>query len=196
MESSRRPSALPSGFASFLVVTSVVLALLVLVLSLQNRALKLALAHESDPRRAQAEARFEPGEVLPPLGLLARDGSVERLDFQGDGRRTLLLFYAEACNVCPQVFLSWEQLAPQFAAEGARVAAVQLDRAGTSAPYGPPSVPSFALADFAKLPLSKIATVPLTLLVDDRGTVEWARYGTLTDPDLSALIAYLPVRAR
>jgi peroxiredoxin len=181
-----------SGFSIFLCATSIALAALVVVLSSQNRALKRALAHESVVRADQAEARFVPGEIVPPLSLLARDGGVETLDFAGDGGRTLLMFYAETCNVCPQVFLSWEQLLPQFTSDGVRVAAVQLDRTGTSAPYGPPGVESFALADFSRVPLAKVATVPLTLLLDERGTVLSAHYGTLTEKDMGALIAFLP----
>ena len=181
----------------FLLGTSIALAILVVVLTTQNRALKHALAQERaehDARRAPSEARLVPGDVLPPLALLARDGSVERVAHDGTGRGALLLFYAESCNVCPQVFLSWEELAPQFASEDVRVVAVQMDRTGSSAPYGPHGIESFALADFATLPLAKIATVPLTLLVDERGVVRSAHYGTLTPPDMGALIAYLPVR--
>src|SRR6185295_15129530 len=95
-------SARPSGFMLFLVATSLVLAGLVVVLALQNRTLKRVLAAESERRARQEGARFEPGEKLRPLRLLARDGSVEEISFDGASGRTLLLFYAETCNVCPQ----------------------------------------------------------------------------------------------
>jgi hypothetical protein len=187
----------PSGFTVFLVGTSLALAILVVVLSSQNRALKQALARERTQQedreqRGRAGATFATGETLPPLGLLAGGGTVERLEFDGQGRGTLLLFYAETCNVCPQVFLSWEELAPQFTAAGVRVAAVQLDRTNLDNAFGPPAIPSFALADFSSVPLAKIATVPVTLLLDARGAVRWAHYGTLTPHDMSALVAFLP----
>jgi len=180
-------------FSWFVGIASAALAVLVVVLSVQNRALRAALARERahDSEASAGDARFVPGERLAPLKLLARDGSVETLAFDGGGRGTLLLFYAETCNVCPQVFLSWEQLAPQFAADGVRVAAVQLDRTATSTDYGPPGVESFALGDFSRVPVAKIATVPVTLLVDASGVVQWVHYGTLTEPEMGVGVAFL-----
>jgi hypothetical protein len=52
-----------------------------------------------------------------------------------------------------------------------RVAAVQLDRTNLDVEYGPPGTPSFALADFSSMPLAKVASVPVTLLLDERGAV-------------------------
>src|SRR5262245_32025811 len=99
-----RPTS-PTGFNVFLAGTSVALAPLVGVLAFENLARRRALAQESDAPPRDSGARFTAGERLPPLALLAHDGSVERLAFDGTGHGTLLLFYAEACNVCPQAFV-------------------------------------------------------------------------------------------
>lgn len=183
------------GATLFLVLASAGLAALVVVLGLQNRGLKRALAQERAAAHAPPSGRaprFQPGDRWPDFALLDGGGLRVPVAFDG-GSDTLLLFHAEACTVCPQAFAKWEELAPLFADAGARVLAVQLDRTPATEPgFGPPGLASHALADVGTVPLDKLSAVPLTLLLDGRGVVRHAHYGTLTLPDMEALVALLP----
>jgi hypothetical protein len=53
-------------------------------------------------------------------------------------------------------------------------------------------VPLGTLANLSELPLIKLRTVPLTVVVDEAGVIEWVHYGTLTDLRLAELLAHMP----
>lgn len=180
--------------------TWVALAVLVVLLARENRALKAALAREAAREREshaalpappglEGTARFEPGARLPPFTLVGEDGARVSLSWDGGGGRTLLLVLAEACPVCPQIHATWQELAPLVLAASVRVLGLQLD--GTAELVELPGIPVLAPANLSELPLDHLRTVPLTLLVDGLGTVEWVRYGTLTPADAQELMARL-----
>jgi len=176
------------GFTSFLAVACVALSGQVLVLARENRALKATHARSPDDPRGTL---FEVGERFFPFEL--RTLADERLEvrFDAPAQRTLLFLFAEACPVCPQILPKWQEIAPHFLASGARVLGCMFDRPSAGAPEPLPGVPVGSFADLSRLPLSKLRTVPLTVLVDAAGAIEWVHYGTLTDARMIELMARL-----
>lgn len=187
------PPARRSFLARLVPVACLGLAVLVVVLSLQNRELKQALASERAKHARQDAARLRPGERLSPFRVRDDTGAVRTVAFEGDGRATLLLFHAEGCTVCPQAFLSWEEAVPLFQDAGTRAIAIQLDAPpGEPLVPGPPGVERVTLANVSEVPLAKLRIVPITVLLDDEGRVTFVHYGTLTPEDLGGLMAHLP----
>ena len=90
------------------------------------------------------------------------------------------------------VFPTWEELVPHFRAEGYRVLAVRMDPETTGDAAQP--VHGFAvhsLADASEVPLEKLATVPITALLDGAGRVRWIEYGTLSAERTAELVSLL-----
>jgi alkyl hydroperoxide reductase subunit AhpC len=176
------------GFTSFLAVACLALASQVFLLARQNRALKEARAQ--DGAAAADPLRFRVGEPFTPFELRTPEGELLRVSFGDGAPRTLLFVLADACPVCPQVVPRWQEIAPHFLDEGARVLGVLLDRAARGGEWIP-GVPLAPLADLARVPLAKLKTVPITLLIDAAGAIEWVHYGTLTEGRVIELMAHL-----
>jgi hypothetical protein len=174
------------GFTAFLGMACVALSSQVVLLARENRALKASHAAERGP-----SGLFRAGETFPPFELRTADGARTTVEFEGSGVRTLLFVSAEACPICPQIVPRWEEIAPHFLAEGTRVLGVLLDRAAEPGDEWIADVPLGSFADLSRVPLSKLKAVPLTILVDAGGAIEWVHYGTLTDARLGELMAHL-----
>jgi hypothetical protein len=190
----------------------VALSALVVVLAQENRALKAAsAAHAAPATAAPSDPRdgpgFAAGERFPALALRDADGAVRTVDLDDAGVKTLLLVLADACPVCPQIVGTWAEASPHFLERGARVLGVLLAPGtdlGTDMGAGPGAagevyggawidgVPLGTLANLSELPLIKLRTVPLTVVVDEAGVIEWVHYGTLTDLRLAELLAHMP----
>lgn len=175
------------GFTCFLGVACIALSGQVVYLSREIHSLKEAHARErGDPRGAL----FQVGEAFFPFELRTAAGETRSIRFDERAQRTLLFVFAEACPVCPDAFPRWQEIAPHFAAQGARVLGAMLDRPehGVDALAG---VEVGSFRDLTRVPLSKLRTVPLTVLVDAAGAIEWVHYGTLTEARVVDLMAHL-----
>jgi len=173
------------GFTAFLALACAALGAQVLVLSRENHTLKTARAAETNA------ALYQPGDAFFSFELRAGDGALRPVQFGERAPRTLLFVTAEACPICPQIVPRWQEIAPHFLAAGARVLGVRLDRVDAEAEPWIAGVPLEVFADLTRVPLSKLRTLPLTVLVDGAGVVEWVHYGTLSDARLAELMAYL-----
>ena len=179
------------AFTAFLAVACAVLAVQVVLLSLQNRELARRLDAPAEVAAAERRARLEVGEVLQPFRLRADDGSVGELRF--DSWATLLLVFAEQCPACPLVFPDWEDLLPLCRAASVPVVGLRLDPRGDETPESAREHPFsiHTLVDAREVPMAELATVPLTVLLDDAGRVLWCHYGSLGDADRQELRSFL-----
>lgn len=173
-------------------VACAALSLQVVLLARQNRALKAAGVAPSAEAHPLGDAAFRVGDPFPAFAWRAPDGALHEVEL-GPGREDTLLFVlADACPVCPQVVPRWEEIAPFFVHAGTRVLGLLLDRPEADGPEWFEGVPLGSFADLSRLPLAKLRTVPLTLLIDGTGAIEWLHYGTLTDARLEELMLHLP----
>ena len=176
------------GSTAFLGLACVALSGQVVALSLQKRALERRVAEgAADPRAGL----FRVGERLASFELRTADGSVLDVRFDGGEQRTLLLVSASACPVCPEVVPRWEEVAPHFLASGTRVVGVLMDRVEERGGAWLPDVPLGSFVDSTRVPLGKLRTVPLTLLMNGEGVIEWLHYGTLTDGRVAELMGQI-----
>lgn len=173
------------AFNIFLIAACVLLAILVVLLSLQNRRLKEQLAVQVPAMPADA---LEQGDVLDALYLLDERGeSVEVI--LGEGQpTTLLLFYSPDCPACAETLPVWAELL-QDPPAGLRIVAVRLSPQPEDVPYLPFPVytPDKGGLEF----MHKIPYIPATVLIEgDRVEAIW--FGVL-DPaargELQAAIA-------
>jgi hypothetical protein len=178
-------------FPAFLALACAGLAFQVIALTRQKAELLEVLAREREGRR---EAQpISPGEIWAPFSLRASDGRVEPVGFRpenGSRGRTLVCVFAQACTICPENYVKWEELAALVPA-GTRVLAIGIDgpaQAGDALPQG---VPVYSLADASQVPLAKLTAVPITILFDGAGVVEWVHRGRLDQAPLEDLVARL-----
>jgi hypothetical protein len=167
-------------FQLFLVVACVALCGLVIALAMQNRTLK-ARAAELETAVAMAGVPTEvlkPGDVLPPLELVAASGEKIRLPFDGSGTRTLLLVFSSTCPACQETFPVWNRMLSDGMPDGIRVVGVQTDLAGGAAA----EVATFPVYGFdGARPdgLKKVPYIPCSAVLDAKGNVEWIGFGIL-----------------
>ena len=173
----QRRSTSGRAFTLLLAVISAALAVEVVLLVRENRRLHESLAQE---HAAPARTRLQEGEVLEPFTLRKADGSLETIAFRPEVGPTLLLVFAEECPACPAVLQDWErEVVPDFLAASARVVGLRIDPSGGNLAPAGTSFPVFTLGDATEVPLDKLATVPLTVLLDRAGIVLFVRYGAL-----------------
>ena len=159
------------AFHVFLMVACVALAVMALMLALQNRRLKQELSRPATPQMPPDALKV--GDTFPPLALLDEEGNPVSVPF-GGGQRTLLLFFSARCPACRQTFPVWGTLLQDLPA-GARVYGVRI---GPSAPDMPPlPFPQHTQEDGGKSLKGKIPFVPATVLLDGSGTVERIWFG-------------------
>ncbi len=187
------------GFTFFLAAVCVLLAIEVVVLALENRRLKrahAAAAAEEQPASPQdTRLRFAPGDPFGELALLAADGRALPVAFDGGAERTLLFVFAPGCNACTLVAPTWNEIAAEVAAPALRVLAVQLDRSAPIPGDEGLAMPVHHLAEPLQVPLAKMTSVPITLVLDAAGIVEWVAYGVLGEARRAELVAFLGRRS-
>lgn len=194
--STRRPGA-ASGRAHGLWLVCCALAALVVVLAVQNRRMKAALAAVGGETglSAPVRARLAVGDAFEPFHVLGAGDAIETVAFEGDVSRTLLVVFAESCPACPAVMPTWQKLAPAFDGTHRRIVALRLDPSGAGGQDESDDLalglPVFRMHDAAELPLAKLSTVPLTALLDEWGTVLWARYGEIDARGLAELVGLI-----
>lgn len=171
-------------FGTFLAVASVALAVLVVLLAVQNRGLKEDLsacrASHASPSDALAE-----GDTLDPVPVFDPEGNRTLLEFASGTH--VLLIYSSTCPACEETLPVWNAWLDGGAFGRATLRAVRTD---------PPSVESPSAQSPAALrlpvhlvdrtganPLRRVYLVPCTLVVEPGGTVRLAIYGVPTEGD-------------
>jgi len=169
-------------FTVFLMVACAALAVLVLLLAMQNRRLKEQLSTLLTPQMPPDALRE--GNVLEPLALLDEGGNRIVLSFEGAGEQTLLLFFSPDCPACRETIPVWSALLQSRPLE-VRVAGVRLGGEVEDVPNLPFTV--YTPEDGGKSLGGKIPFVPATILLDDGGAIERVWYGMLDEGKQSEL---------
>ncbi len=180
-------------FSGFLLIACLALGGLVVVLAMQNRALKARIAEvraEADQaliQRAPVEG-LGPGDAIGALPIVS-DGGPGTISLENpDGRRTLLLLFSLDCPACEVAKPFWRRLVAAAHKQGVRVEAVypSFDEAAAAPPMGLGVAPA-GVRDYARTSLVDAPFVPATLLVGADGVIEEAWYGTF-DAEREALV--------
>jgi thiol-disulfide isomerase/thioredoxin len=188
------PAGRTDWFTRFLLVACTLLALLVVLLTVQNLRLKsdLARAHGASPPEG-----FEPGDPFGEVALIDEAGEPVSFDFApGDGR-TLVLVFTATCPACRQTMPIWKQLLGDASFPGVRIVGLQLD---LHADGGSASValedpllpfPVYGVERGRSDALAKVPVIPTTLLLDAGGVVRHVWFGVPSDDDQQRLRAAL-----
>ena len=155
----------------FLSAISLALAVLVVLLVLENRNLKQKLSGGGEPRGGLAV-----GEIVSPFSLADASGAAQQVSV-GDGHPRLLLVFTSTCPNCTHAIPIWRDLLRENGG-GMEVLGVQMD-AGTAAAKPIETLPFPVYSPGSAPPefLSKVPWVPCTIVVDGAGKVETLFYG-------------------
>lgn len=163
-------------FNIFLMVACAALAVLVLLLAMQNRRLKEQVSTLLTPQ--MPPEALQEGQVLEPLALLDDGGNRVVVNFEGLGERTLLLFFSPDCPACRETIPVWSVML-QNQPPAVRVIGVRLGAEMEDVPNLPFGV--YSPEDGGKSLAGKIPFVPATVLLDDKGLIERVWYGMLDE---------------
>jgi peroxiredoxin len=160
-------------YSIFLSAISLALAVLVVLLVLQNRDLKQRI-------RAAAEAGppggLTAGEMLPPFSLVDGTGAPVAVAVN-DGHARLLLVFSSTCPHCDHALPIWRDMVRESGG-GREVLGVQTDAGAKSAkPIDTLPFPVLAPGESGPAFLTKLSGVPATILVDGSGKIEKLFYG-------------------
>lgn len=173
-------------FTVALVLGCTVLAVLVILLSKQNRELKARISELS----TGAAQTLEPGEPLGSLVLVDETGQARALEFGDAGEPTLLLVFSTQCPACEQTFPVWERFL-EAGAPGVHVLGVSVDPR-SELPATPLPFPIYGVDRDASASMEKMPFIPATVLVGADGTVAWAWFGQLDADRLEELRNAMP----
>lgn len=164
------------GYNVFLHGALIVLAILVLVLSTENRRL------EAGEAGAQAAGFLAVGDLLPTLPVRELDGAESELRFDGGDQDTIAMLFTTTCSICEENLGAWTKLYDQLGAELDFVA-VGLD--------DPPAVRAYAAQNLlpfrvvvaddktAFIKEYRLRGVPQTIRVSPEGRVKRLQLGRL-----------------
>lgn len=194
-ESSERTGG--RGFGLALGVIAAALAVLVVLLAVQNLQLKRRLADAGAAQRP--EPAFAPGETIGPLSVVDDRGETLTLLDGATGRPTLLLVFTSTCPACRATFPIWRDVAARAAATGTDVVGVRLDAGPGEDPASalPPEIvfPVYAPDHDAPGAMRRVRSVPATVLLDASGTVAAIWSGTLDEGAVRELERELDARS-
>jgi hypothetical protein len=159
-------------------VACAALAVLVLLLAMQNRKLKEQVSGLLQPQMPPES--LQEGDPFEPLALLDDGGNRFLIAFEGrqEQTRTLLMFFSPDCPACRETIPVWSALL-QERTPGVRVAGVRLGAEMEDAPFLPFTV--YSPEDGGKSLAGKIPFVPATVILDAGGTIERVWYGMLDE---------------
>lgn len=177
------PAKRTDKFTVFLSVVSLALAVLVVLLAVQNRKLKQELSGQGGPppgTLAQGD-KLEPFTVVDPAGT--------PVSFQFNGAPRLVLAFTSTCPHCLKTFPVWRDVLQQ-GTSGLEVVGIQLDagaKEGAAARLDTLPFPVYVPGEPAPAFVSKLYGVPTTLVVDGDGTVRRVWYGAITEENVGEL---------
>ena len=176
------------AFNLFLMVACTALAVLMVLLAMQNRDLKQQLTDLMTPQLPPES--LKEGDIFEPLAMLDDEGNQVLIDFDGsDGQtRTLLMIFSSDCGACKETIPVWSALL-QERNLSIRVAGLRLGAEKEDTPLMPFSV--YTPEDGGKSLAGKIPFVPATMILDAGGTIERVWYGTLNEEKQAELTEIL-----
>jgi len=172
-------------FSTFLVIACLALAVLVLLLARENRALKASLASGGHTSIANDPNALKAGDTMAPFDMIDASGAKTRLEFGRGEDRTLLLVFSVSCPACEKNLPIWNALLVQAPPPSVRVVAIQTDK---WSPTGEKSAaldptfpyPVYGIGRAQPAPLAKVPYIPATVVLDRTGVVIKAWFGILT----------------
>ena len=169
-------------YSIFLSVISLALAVLVVLLVVENRDLKQQLRAAAG---AAPRGGLVAGETLSSFALADASGAPVQVAV-GDGKRHLLLVFTSTCPHCRDAMPIWRDL--MAGGTSLEVVGVQMD-AGSSQAKPIDTLPFPVMSPGSSPPafLGNLAGVPASILVDGSGKVERVVYGPPEKQDLDAL---------
>jgi peroxiredoxin len=174
----------------FLVIACLALAVLTVMLTVQNFRLKSQLAAALNAVPASA---LKVGDTIPAFEIVDQQGNRTRLGFESD-ETTLLLVFSSTCGACRETIPVWNRLLAEGPASRVHVVGIQTDfpsgeSAHSTAALSVPDLrfPVFGSAEPRAEPMSKFPVIPAAALVDGRGTVKAVWFGIPTDDAVSHL---------
>lgn len=174
----------PDRFGTFLAAASVALAVLVILLAVQNRGLKEDLSACRGSHSMPSDALAE-GERLDPFPVFDPDGNPKILEF--DSGTHVLLVYSSTCPACEETLPVWNAWLDAGAFGRAVPRAVRTDPPSAGTPSAPSPaalrLPIHLVDRSGNNPLRRVYLVPCTLVVGPGGTVRLAIYGVPTEED-------------
>lgn len=153
-------------------------ALLVVVLGIQNRALR------ADRAALRRQAMLpHAGMVVPTFRGVTLDGDSVTLGASTAGARQLLFVFDTSCPYCEEALGAWDAVAERVLRRpGVSVYGISLDSAAVTRQYAARHGLRFPVVTFPELKLVALyraSAYPLTLVVDDGGRVLHARLAPL-----------------
>lgn len=177
-------------FNVFLGVACVALLILTLLLSWQNRSLKVQLAAAASAAGALPPSALKVGDKLSAFDVVDPAGTKSQIAFDGSGD-TLLLVFSSTCGACRETLPTWNRLLAEEVPSKIKVVGLQTDLAhgeGSAPPIPDLRFPVFGMADPAAAePLSKFPAIPAAALIDNTGAVKAAWFGVPTGAQVSEL---------
>jgi peroxiredoxin len=141
-----------------------------------------SLEYRIDPPRLKA------GETVPELTVSDLEGRTHRIGYPKPGEKVLLFFLSTRCPVCEKNVAIWNRLAGDFAGAvfgivNDTIPLVRQYRSekGIRFPLVVPDSARVVLEDY------KIRTVPQTLVIGEKGTVEGVWGGLLAEESAAAI---------
>lgn len=176
----------PDGFTIFLGIACAALAVLVVLLSIQNRRLKEEIA-DLAARSAVVGGTWSVGDPVGSLTLRSVDGE-SKVAFPPPGASgsTALLVFSTTCPACRETFPWWNELTRQVGPD--RIAGVRTD-----AGHGEESAEVLEFPVYAFDPddpglAAKFPFVPATVVFDARGTVTEIVFGVPSGEKREAIL--------
>lgn len=161
-----------------------------ILLLIQNRNLKTSTQRRS-------ENLLTPGKVLPPLSGITISGSKEKIEWNKDNRKTLILIFSPRCGYCHENMPNWKSILQTIDRTKFRPVLVSIipeEAKEYLEKYSLADMPNFIEPE----PQAKVEyamhLVPQTLLVDPNGKLEKIWIGLIQDEQKGEIENYLGVR--
>jgi hypothetical protein len=189
-ESDQKPR---ERFPLFLAVACTALAVLSVLLTVQNMSLKSKLATAVAASNAPPPGALKAGDTLEAFDVLDATGQATHLEFGGP-KKTLLLVFSSTCGACRETIPVWNRILADTPSIAVNVVGIQTDfepTAGsgesTTLPVPDLRFPVFGFATPQGEPLSKFPLIPAAALVDAAGAVQAVWFGTPSKAQTSEL---------
>jgi hypothetical protein len=173
-------------FLGFLILATVVLAVLVTLLSLENRRLKASLSRVIDQ---SMPASLAVGRAVPPIEVTDRTGSPATLLFAGQAPATLVMVISGSCDQCQSMIPVWARQIDRASNPRVRIVCIQTDAVAPDLfEKMEQSWPLYGGIKGKRGWVRDVPIVPATLLLDAGGVITHTWLGRMDDEQAEALM--------
>lgn len=167
----------PNAYSVFIHLAAAALAVLVLLVSSENRLLEAQLHQAST-----VQAGVEVGDPLPEVLVDDLEGRASRLSFAEQSEASVFLVFAPSCASCSENLPHWQELYERYG-DRYRVLGVSVEDADSTRAYAEANALPFPIViprDASGFIESYgITQVPMTLVANGKGFAIDARVGVL-----------------